>query len=163
MADGANDRRIEAAGVPSRFGCVKQLVDRLVLPIGPVMARQVVPQVFHRIQLGRIGRQIQERDVWRADQLVRSMISRTVPGQDRLHIGFQPLRQLGQKEIDDARVQTRCDQSFGLAGRGTGCRQDIDESVLNLPDGTRTRTGSGPDSGQCPLLAEPSFVFMEDL
>lgn len=91
------------------------------------------------------------------------MVARTVPDQHGLHIRFQCLGQLSQKEIHDAGVQTRCDQTLGLTGRGTRRRQDIDEPILRLSYGTRSRTGPSPDSRQRPLLTEPRFVFVEDL
>lgn len=91
------------------------------------------------------------------------MVSRAVPDEHRLHVRFQCSRQLREEHIHDARVQPRRDQAFGLARRGARRRQNIDVAVLRLPDRTRTRTRSGPDAGQRPLLAEPRFVFMEDL
>ena len=127
------------------------------------MASQVMPQVFHRIQFGRVRRQAGQRDVQRADQVVGSMVSRAIPDEHRLDIRLQRPRQLSEKEVDDAGVQTRRDQPLSLSRLGTGGPQHIDEPVLSLADGTRSRTGARPNSGQRPLLTEPRFVFMEDL
>ena len=91
------------------------------------------------------------------------MVSRTIPDQDCLHVWFQPPRQLSEKNVDDARIETWCDQPFGVAGLGTGCRQHIDEPILRLPDRSRARTSPGPHTGQRPLLAETGFVFVIDL
>jgi len=127
------------------------------------MTPQVMPEILDRIQFRRVRRQTHERDVRRADQVVRSMKSRAIPHQDGLHIRFQRRRQLGEEQIHDRRVEPRRDQSFGLAGLGTRRRQDIDETVLRLSDCARSRSGASPDTGQRPLLSEPCFVFVEDL
>lgn len=121
-----------------------------------------MPQILDRIQFGRVRRQTQQRDVRRTDEVVRPMIARAVPDQHRLHVGFECPRQLGEEDVHDARVETRRDQPFGLARRGARRRQHIDAAVLRLPHGAGTRTPSGPDAGQRPLLAEPRFVFVED-
>ena len=65
------------------------------------------------------------------------MISRSIPHQYRLHIGFQRRGQLGEEQIHDRRVEPRRDQSFGLAGLGASRRQNVDESVLRLSYGPR--------------------------
>ncbi len=90
------------------------------------------------------------------------MISRAIPDQHRLHIGFERAGQLGQKHIHDVRVEPRGNQAFGLARLGAGCCQDVDEPVLRLPNGPGTRPGARPDARQRPLLTEPCFVFVED-
>ena len=162
-ADGTDDRGIEAGGAPCGFGGVEQGVHRFVFPVGPVMAPQVVPQVFDGVQFGRVRWQADQRDVGRADQVVGAMVSRTIPDEHRLHVRLQRPRQLGEKEVHDARVQTRRDQSLGLARLGAHGSQHVDEPVLMLADGTRSRTGASPDASQRPLLAEPRFVFVEDL
>jgi len=127
------------------------------------MTPQVMPEILNRIQFRRVRRQTHERDVRRADQVVRPMKSRAVPHQDRLHVRFQSRRQLGEEQVHDRSVESRRDQSFGLAGRGARRRQDVDETVLRLSDCAGSRSAARPDAGQRPLLTEPCFVFVEDL
>ena len=91
------------------------------------------------------------------------MVSRAIPDEHRLHVRLQGPRQLREKDVDDAGVQTRRDQPLGLTRLGTGGPQHVDEPVLSLADGTRSRTGARPNSGQRPLLTEPRLVFVEDL
>ena len=69
VADGADDCRIEAGRFPGGFGRVEQVVHCVVLPVGPVMAAQGVPQVFDRIQFWRVRRQRNQRDVRWAGQV----------------------------------------------------------------------------------------------
>lgn len=163
MADGADDGGIEAGGSPGDFRGIEQVVDCGVPAVRPVMAPQVMPKILDRIQFRRVRRQSHERDVRRADQVVRPMKSRAVPHQDRLHIRFQRRRQLGEEQVHDRSIEPRRDQSFGLTGLGARGRQDIDETVLRLSDCARPRSGASPDTRQCPLLSEPCFVFVEDL
>ena len=127
------------------------------------MTPQVMPEILNRIQFRRVRRQTHERDVRRADQVVRPMKSRAVPHQDRLHVRFQSRRQLGEEQVHDRSVESRRDQSFGLAGRSARRRQDVDETVLRLSDCAGSRSAARPDAGQRPLLTEPCFVFVEDL
>ena len=82
------------------------------------------------------------------------MVTGAVPDQHRLHVGCESCRELGEKQIHDARVQPRRDQPFGLARRG----QDINVSLLRLPHGTGSRTRFGPDASQRTLLAEPPLL-----
>ena len=91
------------------------------------------------------------------------MVTGAVPDQHRLHVGCERCRELGEKQIHDARIQSRRDKPFGLPRLGTRRGQDINVSVLRLPHGTGSRTRSGPDASQRTLLAEPRFVFVKDL
>jgi hypothetical protein len=70
------------------------------------------------------------------------MISCAIPDEHRLDVRLQRPRQLREKEIDDAGVQTLRDQHLGLTRLGARRSQHADEPVLSLADGTRSRTGN---------------------
>lgn len=137
-AEGTDEVGIEAGGAPSGDRRFEQVVDRVVLSVGPMMASQVMPEVFHRVQFRGIRWKTQQRDVRRTDEFVRPVVSGTVPDQDGLDVRCQCLRQLSQKQFDDGGVEPWRDQSFGLARFSARRRQHIHETVLGLSYGSGT-------------------------
>ncbi len=47
--------------VPSGTGGLAKAIVALIESIGPLVGSQIVPQVFHRVQLGRVWRQVHAR------------------------------------------------------------------------------------------------------
>ena len=157
VADGADDGGVEAGGSPGGFRGLEQVVYRGVYAVRPVMAPQVMPEILDRILFRRVRRQTHERDLRRADQVVRPMKSRAASHQDRLQIRFQRRRHLGEEQVHDRRVEPRRDQSFGLAGRSARRRQDRDETVLRLSDCARSRAQARASVSGCPSRASSSW------
>ena len=63
----------------------------LVSPIGPVMALQIVPEVFNRVEFGRIGWQLDQRHVRWHLEMLGAMEAGAIPNHDRMLIVCQGL------------------------------------------------------------------------
>src|SRR4051812_22330257 len=69
IADAFEPFRVLTYGTEASDGFSPEIVVALVLPIGPVVRPQVMPQVLHRVQLRRVRRQSDQADVPRHHQV----------------------------------------------------------------------------------------------
>lgn len=133
------------------------------MTIRPVVAAQIVPEVFDRIELRRVGGQLDQADVGRYFQSLARVIAGAIPDQDGLYAGRNRGREHAEKGVDCIGVEIRRQDAFGLAGRGTGSSHHVEITILRLPHRVGTRTTFRPDACQRPLLAESRLVLEEDL
>lgn len=122
-----------------------------------------MPEVFDRIELRRVGRQLDQADVGRYFQSLARVITGAIPDQDRLYAGCDRGREHAEKGVDRIGVERGRQEAFGLAGRGTGSSHHVEITILRLPHRMGTGTTLRPDARQRSLLAEPRFVLEEDL
>jgi hypothetical protein len=155
--------RSEADFAPSTAGGFQQGIVVVLGAVGPVVAFEVVPQVFDWIQFGCVRWQLQQRDIVRHLKLVGAVVARSIPDQHGLHLGRQGLGELLQKTVEHRCVQVGGDDRFGLPGGRTGCTDHIDVLILRLSHGAGPRPFRRPDACQGALLTKPRFILKEDL
>jgi hypothetical protein len=112
-ADGANGLGVEAGLAPGVDG--GRFEGRVigVFAIRPVVAPQIVPKVFDRIEFRRIGRQLDQADVRRHLESSARVIAGTIPHQDGLHAGKKRGGELAEKGVDRIGVEVRRQNPFG--------------------------------------------------
>lgn len=79
----------QADGFPGVLGSLEESIVVVVGTIGPMMTLQIVPEVFNGIQLWRISRQANQRNVVGNYELCGAMIPSPVPDQHCLDIARQ--------------------------------------------------------------------------
>ena len=87
---------------------------------GALVGAQIGPDVFNRIQFGRIGRQGQERDGVGHGEALRAVPSRPVEDQDGMGSGGNSVGDLGQIGVHRLRLGAGQDE----ARRDRACRAD---------------------------------------
>src|SRR3954453_20590008 len=91
--------RVQADGPPGLGRRVAQGLVIQVHTVGPVMRAQVMPQVLHRVQLGRVRQQPDQAHVRRHHQAPAGVVARVVPQQDAMGPGGQPPGELLQEQV----------------------------------------------------------------
>jgi hypothetical protein len=137
-------------------------VQILVRPVRPVVASQVVPEIFGRVQLGRPRRQRHQRDVGWYPQRLGHVVAGPVPDQGDVLRRIDGLRQPVEELLRRVGVDVLGDQSLGLAGGGTDRREDVQALEPALLGRPRPRPLVRPDRRQRAFLAEAGFIFEPD-
>ena len=146
-------------GVP---GIATGVEDQLVgVPdaVAEKVAAQIVPYVFDRVQLRRVGWKRHEHDILWQDELWRTVPTSTVEDQQGDGTDADAFADFGQMLVHGVDTDDRHDQG----GAGAACRADGAEQVGPgeppvAPD-ARTRAALGPDPGQRALLANAGFIL----
>jgi hypothetical protein len=162
VADGSDQFGPQADLPPAMLGRLFHGIQVLVGPVRPVMAPQVMPEILHRVQLGRPRRQRHQRDVRRHPQRLRPVIASAVPDQRDVLRRINGLRQTVEELLRGVGVGVRGDQALGLAGGRTNRGEDLQALEAALLRRPRPRTFVGPDRRQRALLAEAGFVLEPD-
>ena len=160
--------RLDSVGIagglsPGGLGSIFEGIIVFIGTVGPIVASQVVPQVFHRVEFRRIGRQWKERDVVGDLQCVAGVESCLIPDHHNVNVRRDLFGELLQEYIDDLDVDMRREHPHGMAGVWAGGAYDVQPVVSRLPNGGESLATSRPAPGQRALLAEPGFVLEVDL
>ncbi len=149
--------------LPGVAGGVAQVIVVGVAAVGPMVAAQIVPEVLDGVELRRVRRQRDQREVrWRT-KIVADMEAGLIPEHHDMHMRIDLADELLEEGVDGGGVERGGQQADGLAGVGTGRAQDVEVVVLGLLDGRGPRAASGPLAGQGALLAEAGFILEPDL
>jgi len=127
-----------------------------------MVALEVVPEVFDRVEFGRIRWQEHQRDLVGHAQSPGMMVARPIPDEHGLNVAWQRGCELFQEDVDHVGVEIRTDQPFGLSRLRTGGTHHVQILILGLAHSPRTRTGRGPNPRQRALLTKARFILEED-
>lgn len=128
----------------------------------PIVAHEL-PDVFDRIELGAFGRQWDDGDVGRHDELVREVPSGLIDEQHRVSPRRYRVRDLGQVEVHGVGVAVGQHQSRALAILGTDRTEDIGRCRALVVSSDRPRSAQSPATGDFILLTYSGFVREPDL
>lgn len=131
--------------------------------VGPVVASQIVPQIFHGIEFRGIRRKLNEGDVGRNPQRLGRVKAGLIPDEHGVHAGREFLCELSEESIDDDGIQIRRQQADTLSAPRTDARERVQIVILRLSNRARSRALLGPHTGQRALLSEARFVLEPDL
>lgn len=126
---------------------------------GEFVGPQVGPDVFHRIEFGRVGWQFQECDVFRHFERFGLMPSRTIHDQECMCACRNCFRDFLQVQAHCLSIDARKDQARGRAACRAGCAEDVAPFVSRVARRARTGSSASPDAGHCSLLANPCFIL----
>jgi len=121
---------------------------------------QELPDVLDGVQLGRIGRQLEEADIAWDPQLFASLVpSGSVEEQD----GVTVLRHLAadflEMQVHRLGVGIRQHQSRADIATRADSAEYVGPFVALIARGGRPAAALCPDAGQCALLTNPGFVL----
>ena len=124
----------------------------------PVVAHEL-PDILHRVQLGRSWRQRQDGDVVGDRQLGRQVPTGLIDDQHRMGAGID-----GGTDLDEVRrhgvgVAPGHDQPGALPLRGTDRAEDIGPFGALVAGRPRARATSGPSACELILLADAGFIL----
>jgi hypothetical protein len=128
-----------------------------------VVAAEVVPEVFDRVEFRRGRRERDESEVGGRAEGLGGVVAGVVPDQGDVSAGRDRGGELVEERLDDGRVESLGDEALGPAGGRTDGGEDVETFEPALFRGGRPGPGVGPDGGQRPLLAEPGLVLEPDL
>ena len=97
-------------------------------PVGEPILAQVLPDILDRVEFRAPGRQWQEGDVGRHDELVRAMPSGLVEDQHGVRSRCHCLGDLGQMQGHRRAVAAQQDEGRALALPGTDRAEDVGRS-----------------------------------
>lgn len=106
-ADGLHQFGIEGGLFPGLDGGVFEGVVVVVSLVAPVVALEVVPEVFDWIEFRAVRRQRHEGDVLRYAEFFGDVEAGSVPNHHRLFFRRQRAGELSQEFVDDLRVELR--------------------------------------------------------
>ena len=128
----------------------------------PVVAHEL-PDVFDRVQLRRSGRQRQQGDVVRNDELGGHVPSGLIEHQDRVGAGIDGPADLGEMRGHRRSVAPRHDQRGALALLRTDRAEDIRPLGPLVVGSARPRSTLGPAAGDGVLLPDAGFILPPQL
>ena len=128
----------------------------------PVVAHEL-PDILHRVQLGRSWRQRQDGDVVGDRQLGRQVPTGLIDDQHRMGAGID-----GGTDLDEVRrhgvgVAPGHDQPGAFPLRGTDRAEDIGPFGALVAGRPRARATSGPSACELILLADAGFILPPQL
>jgi len=158
--DGSDCAWLGGEGVPSVATGIDDGVVAVEDGVGEPVLAQVLPDVLHWIELGRVGRQLEQADVVRDGEPAPGLMP---AGSVEQHHGMAARRDvaadLGQMQVHRLaighRQNERCPR---VAGRTDGAEQ-IGPIVALVARRPWPAAALGPYSGQRALLPDPGFVL----
>ena len=124
----------------------------------PVVSH-ILSNVFHGIELGRLGRQGDERDVFGKNQLRADVPSGPIHEQNGVGAGLPRERDFLKMQLHGLGVAIGQDKSGRLAESGTDGSEDIGRGGSLVFQGKRARPAFGPASRDFVLLTDSGFVL----
>ena len=149
--------------VPEVTGHLEQVVVVAEHPVAQVVALEISPEAFDRVELGAVGRQVQEREVRRHLQRLGDVPAGVVEHQHDVGVGTGGPADEGQVLVHQAGVDGRGEERGGGAGDRVDGGEEVEPVVLGLLERGRPRALVGPDVRQRPLLADTGLVLEPDL
>src|ERR1035437_4772645 len=147
-------------------GLSASLDDRIVTvpdEVAELVGAQILPDVFHRVQFGRVGRQFQQRDVvWQMELLASLMPASAVAEQQAMgargDLGADFLEML----VHALGVGRGHDDGGAHTTGGADRTIEIDGVMAVIAQHERARSNRRPDIGVRALLADTGFVLKPD-
>ena len=131
-------------------------------PVGEPIIAHVLPDVLDGVEFGRLGRQRDERYVFRHGQLRGDVPSGPIHEQNGVSAGLDGKRDLLEVQRHGLCVAGRHDETGRLAERGTDRAEDIGRGGSLILQGERSRAAFRPASRDLVLLTDAGFVLEPD-
>jgi hypothetical protein len=128
----------------------------------PVVAHEL-PDFFDRVEFGALGRQRQDGDARRHDQLAGEISACLVHQQDRVCTGCDGLGDLGQMQAHRSRSAALQDESGPLAVSGTDRTKDSGGGGALILRGRRSGATPRPAPGDLVLPTNSGLIGKPDL
>ena len=146
--------------IPRRHSCFDDGSAGVEPSIASLVTTQLGPDVFDRVQLQAVWRQVQKRDFVRHAQLVPCLVpAGAFDAQQCVRTGGNAGADLGQVQVHHGRVRERQHQDgAGAAGRADGAEQ-VSPGVALIPKCREPRAAFSPYTRQRALLTDPRFVL----
>ena len=127
------------------------------------MASEIIPDVFHWVELGRIGWQRHERDVVGDQQSFAFLVpSSTVADQQAMRAGGNLGAAFGEMLIHRLDVHPRHDDRCTDATCRANRAEDVNRIMAIVAHHRRARSDRCPDIFNRTFLADPGFVLEPD-
>lgn len=130
---------------------------------GELVLAQIFPDVLDRIELWRIGRQVQKGDVVGDAEVVGDVPAGAVENEDGVRSRRDLAADLGQMQGERFGVGPGQDQRRGGGARRADRAEDVSPFVTPVARAARSASTPGPYPGQRSLLADAGFVLEPDL
>ena len=153
---------MEADGSPSGDGGLFDRVEIRIEAIGPVVAAEIVPEVFDGVEFGGIGWERDEGDRHGDAESLGDVVAGVVPDEGDVSAGGDRRGELVEEDLHDRGVEPVGDETFSPAGLRADDGEDVETLEAALFRGGWSGAGVGPNGGQRALLAEPGFVLEPD-
>ncbi len=116
-------------------------------PVGEPVVAQELPEVLDRVQLRAFGRQWQEGEVGRHDELVRQVPSRLIEQQHGVRSRRDRLGDLGQVQVHRRAVAARQNEGRPLALPGADGAKNVGRGGALIARRHRPGAALGPSAG----------------
>jgi hypothetical protein len=146
---------------------VASLVDNIVVAFEDCdrefVTAQIFPDVFDRVEFGRVGRQGNKRDVVRNGEVFGEVITCAIEDEGGVGARRDLPADLGQMQRHDLGVGGWDDEGRRGAALRTDGAEDVGPFVALIARRPGPCSTLGPDAGQRPLLADARLVLEPDL
>lgn len=119
---------------------------------------QVEPDAFNRVELGAVGRQDDEGDARRHDEVTAHVPAGTVEHQDEMRVRRPGGRDMIEEDLHRGGVHGRQHQRDVVAGGGPDRGEDVGPEVAELLDARRALAAAPPAVADPALVADPRLV-----
>ena len=151
-------------GVPSGAAGIDDVFISVEDPAREKVLAQELPDVFLSVEFGTVGRQAQQRDGVRHEQVAAFEVpARTVDDDDGVRAGWNLFRDLGQMQVHGLDVDVGHDQRRANVTCRTNRAKDIGGRVPLIALHARARAALGPQTRQRAFLSDPRFVLEPEL
>ena len=160
--DGGNAVVVVCEECPGVAGLVEDVVVTVEDGDREFVATQIFPDVFDRVEFGCVGRQRDQRDVVRNDEIFGDVITGAIEDEGSVAARRNPPADLRQMQGHDLGVGGWDDERRRDAALRTDGAEDVGPFVALIARRTRPCSSLGPDAGQRPLLANSCLVLEPD-
>ena len=119
---------------------------------------QEQPDPLHRVELRRVGRQPDERDVARDHKLPGPVPASAVEHHDRMLVLGQRRREPGEELVHRRGRHLRQHETEAVAGRGPNGGEEVGPAVALVAQARRSLAAGEPAMADAALLAESGFI-----
>lgn len=146
--------------LPGIAACVDDSIVGLEHAIAELVTSQIGPDVLDWIELGTVGRQVQQGDVVGHAQLVAGLVpASTVDGEHSVRPGRDTCADLIEVQAHHLGVGKRQHQPSSGATARADRTEDVGPRIALIAGCRGSRAALGPDPGQGSLLTDPGLVL----
>jgi len=143
-------------------GFFEDIVVIFVDRVGELVAAQILPDVFDRVELGCVGRLVNKCDVAGYGEAGGEMISSAVENKGCVRARCDVVPDFFEMHGHDFGVGGRRDEGCGGAALRANGAKNVGPFVTLIARRTGARPAFGPDTGQRALLANARLVLEPD-
>ena len=148
--------------VPRLAGFLNNVLVTVEDGVGEFVFAQILPDVFHAVEFGRVARQADQGDIAGHDEAIAAVIPCAIKENCGMGTGAHHLADGVEMQPHDLGIGFGRDDGCSNGAAWASGSEEIGPTVALIPRRAWAGSAFGPDAGQGALLADAGFVLEPD-